>query len=49
MLKKLAIQKENNTLPTAPNVDTFNWQHLKPQYQELMDLTIQQFSMKLID
>lgn len=49
MLKKLAIQKENNTLPTAPNVDVFNWQHLKPQYQELMDLTIQQFSMKLID
>ncbi|WP_293268282.1 DUF3524 domain-containing protein [Neptunomonas sp.] len=49
MLKKLATHKENNTLPTAPDIDTFNWQHLKPQYQELMDLTIERFSIKLID
>lgn len=49
MLKKLATLKENNTLPTAPNVDAFNWQHLKPKYQELMDLTIKRFSTKRID
>ncbi|WP_028467939.1 tRNA-queuosine alpha-mannosyltransferase domain-containing protein [Neptunomonas japonica] len=49
MLTKLATHKENNTLPTAPAIDAFNWKHLKPKYQELMDLTIKRFSRKLIN
>jgi hypothetical protein len=49
MLEQLATHKENNTLPVAPTVDAFNWKHLKPQYQELMNLTIKRFSTKLIN
>jgi hypothetical protein len=48
MLKVLSKNKEKDTLPAAPNIDAFNWQHLKPKYQELMNLTIKRFSMKLI-